>query len=281
MHSWELDTLLGAIREGGEIALRYYDSPSARLKSDRSLVTAADHAIERAYEELFDRPEQGSYLIGEETIHRKSQQYVEHAFQEVAWIVDPIDGTAPYAHHIPTWGISIARMECGKITDGAIYLPVMREVFITSGSEILSGTHSCNGFDDLSLSPLEVVRKKPDDGGMIALTQSVAKSGTIVVPNPVQALACAVVPLVYLLIGRYLGYNGTVKLWDIAGALAMLTRAEFSCVFIDGPPLGTDVTAAQYHLEESDPRRWFLRSPLVCGSSREVVDYMLKAIRQV
>ncbi|MBT3272180.1 MAG: hypothetical protein HN368_03420, partial [Spirochaetales bacterium] len=263
MNTWNVNEILAAMRQGGEIALSYYESPSARLKSDMSLVTEADHAIEHAFEELFDIPEEGSYLIGEETIHKKDNRYVEKALEEVAWIIDPIDGTAPYAHHIPTWGISIARMEGGVITDGAIYLPVTGEMYITSGSEILAGTHPCDSFEELELKPIKIVRRKPDVGGMVALTQTVVKRGTFTLDNPVQALACAVLPMAYLLTGRFLGYTGTVKLWDIAGALAMLTRAEFTCKLMNGTVVGTAVSPEVYHLDEDSPYRWFLRDRII------------------
>lgn len=262
--------MLGALKQAGETAIGYYDAPSARLKSDRTIVTEADHAIEAIFEELWDHPESGSYLIGEETIHRKDEAYVSNAFSRTAWVVDPIDGTAPYAHHIPTWGISIARMVRGTITDGAIYLPVTDEVFITRGAEILYGSIA-------GQTPLSVVRSGPEPSGMVALTQAVAKQGSFIAENPVQALVCAVLPLAYLLMGRFLGYTGTLKLWDIAGAVAMLTRAEFCCVLMNGTTVGTEVSSEVYHLDKDSPKRWFLKDRLFCGPSREVVDYLLSA----
>ncbi len=271
MKDWNIQRVLAALEEGGQIAMSYYEAPSARLKSDRSIVTEADHAIERAFGQLLDNPESGSYLIGEETVHTKDSSYLEAAFKHVAWIVDPIDGTAPYAHHIPTWGISLARMESGVITDGAIFLPITNEMFITDGDQILYGRPD-------ELAPLSIVRREPDSGGMIALTQSVVKLGTFRADNPVQALACAVLPLTYLMLGRYLGYQGTVKLWDIAGALAMLTRAEFPCVLMNGTIVGNAVTDLVYHLDPKSPQRWALRDRLICGPSREAIDYLLNAV---
>lgn len=270
MKDWDIQHISDLLVEGGRIALDYYEAPSARLKSDLSIVTEADHAIEHAFGRILDSPETGSYLIGEETVHTKKADYLDAALSEVAWVVDPIDGTAPYAHHIPTWGISLARMEQGTITDGAIYLPITNEMFITDGKAILYGCPE-------KLAPLTVIRRQTDKGGMIALTQSVVKLGTFKADNPVQALACAVLPLTYLLLGRYLGYQGTVKLWDVAGALAMLTRAGFTCVLMNGTVVGNAVTDQVYHLEATSPRRWFLRDRMICGPSQEAVDYLLAA----
>lgn len=277
MTEWIPEKILTALIESGRTALSYYDAPEARLKSDRSIVTTADHAIEKDLIALLEEPDAGSYVIGEETVDTKSQSYIDEAFKKIAWIVDPIDGTAPYAHHIPMWGVSIARMENGVITDGGIYLPVIGEIFISDGSKILySSKADATTMSDLS--PIETSKTPPEPSKMIAVTQSVVKHGSFTLDNPAQALACAVVPLTYILLGRYMGYMGTLKLWDIAGCLALLDRAGFYCVMQNGLEVGCKVTNDVFRLEPDDPRRWFIRDRLYCGSTKEVVDYLLRGI---
>ena len=259
MTDWIPEDVLAALTDGGKVALSHYDRPDARLKSDNSIVTEADHAIEHDLDVRFNHPEAGSYLIGEETVDTKSKSYIDDAFSNVAWIVDPIDGTACYAHHIPIWGISIARMEKGTITDGGVYLPVTGEVFISKGPAILYAAMPGKQITSRDLKPLEIVKRPPDARGMIAVTQSVVKHGAFSLGNPVQALACAVVPLTYMLLGRYIAYMGTLKLWDIAGCLALLSRAGFTCEYQDGTIIGNDVTDKIYNLEPDHPRRWYLK----------------------
>lgn len=278
MTDWIVDEVLSALSDGGEVAMRFYDSPDARLKSDKSIVTEADHAIEHDLEGRFNHPDTGSYLIGEETVDTKSERYIDDAFDNIAWVVDPIDGTACYANHIPIWGISIARMVKGTITDGGIYLPVTGEVFISDGPAILYGAKQGGRIEMRDLEPLEIAVRPPDVRGMIAVTQSIVKRGSISLANPVQALSCAVVPLSYMLLGRYIAYMGTLKLWDIAGCLALLSRAGFICEFQDGTILGNDVTETIYHLEPDHPRRWYIKERLLCGATREAVDYLRQGL---
>jgi len=278
MTEWKMEDVLTALLDAGEVALHYYDHPDARLKSDKSIVTDADHAIEHDLEKLFNHPENGSYLIGEETVDTKSNAFIEEAFRNVAWIVDPIDGTACYAHHIPIWGISIARMERGTITDGGIYLPVTGEVFISEGPAILYGSMPGTRMTPQDLSPVEIVKNAPDVSGMIAVTQSIVKHGSLSLGNPVQALSCAVVPLTYLLLGRYIAYLGTLKLWDIAGCTALLNRAGYTCMFENGDVLGADVTESFYNLEPDHPRRWWLKERMLCAGSPDAIDYLLKGL---
>ena len=104
MVDWKVPVITEVLAECAEIALRHYHAPSVALKSDRSLVTQADHEVEAHFASRLDDPHRGSFVIGEETIHSRSAEYVDEAMKGIAWIVDPIDGTAPYAHHIPTWG---------------------------------------------------------------------------------------------------------------------------------------------------------------------------------
>lgn len=279
MIDWRIDTVLKAMTKAADIAIAFYEKPGTRIKSDRTLVTEADLQIENALCGIFENPADGSYLIGEETVHQKGRPYLESALDRVAWVVDPIDGTAPYAHHIPTWGISIARMERSVISDGAIYLPITGEVFITQHDGILHGIAHQNELTESDLAPLNVIRREPDEGGMIAITQSFAKRGYIDSPNPVQALACAVMPLSYLLLGRYLGYVGTLKLWDIAGALALLSNADFHCTMIDGTIVGRRVTNEKYAIDHNDPhKRWQMTDLCVCGSSKPVTDYLISCL---
>lgn len=278
MIKWNMEEVLTALLDAGDVALHYYDHPDAQLKSDNSIVTEADHAIEHDLEKLFNHPENGSYLIGEETVDTKSNEFIEEAFRNVAWIVDPIDGTACYAHHIPIWGISIARMEEGKITDGGVYLPVTGEMFITDGPDILHGAVRGTRMTARDLKPVEIAKKAPDVSGMIAVTQSVVKRGSLSLGNPVQALSCAVFPLTYLLLGRYIAYMGTLKLWDIAGCTALLTRAGFTCMFQNGTLLGNEVTEKYYNLEPDHPRRWWVKEKMLCGGSPEAIEYLQKGL---
>lgn len=275
--TWNPEFITTILSKSADIALRHYNAPSTSIKSDMSLVTEADHEIEAYLVSMLDDPDTGTFIIGEETIQSRTEDYIDRAFSGVAYIVDPIDGTAPYAHHIPTWGISIGRMENYTLTDGAIYLPVTDELFITRNESVEYGHINSNR--TVITTPenrLEFAEKKTS--GMIALTQGIAKGRGIDVPNPVQAMGCAVLPLAYLLLDRYIGYIGKVKLWDCAGALPMLERAGFVSTFTDGTPVGTAVNDRLYTLAPGNRDQWKLRKRLVCASTNNIADYITGSI---
>lgn len=45
------------------------------------------------------------------------------------WIIDPLDGTTNFAHHLPIWALSIALEYDGEIVLGVVYDPTRREIF--------------------------------------------------------------------------------------------------------------------------------------------------------
>ncbi len=81
-----------------------------------------------------------------------------------------------------------------------------------------------------------------------------------------MVLGAAVVPLVGLLQGRFAGYLGSVRLWDIAGSVPLLFRKNFSMTVFPGGER-REVTAVvddrTYELEPGNRRRWKLRTDLL------------------
>ena len=133
---WDKEKITSILIEAGKIALHYYDSPECSMKADGSIVTNADLEIEKLFCTHFDNPPGNSYLLGEESIDERDSEYVPKGLQHSLYIVDPIDGTVSYANHIPTWGISIGYAAKGRIIEGAIYLPITGELFISEGEKV-------------------------------------------------------------------------------------------------------------------------------------------------
>jgi myo-inositol-1(or 4)-monophosphatase len=275
VRDWNVEKIAALLCAAGRTALRHYESPEASFKADRSIVTAADKEIEALLAVEFDRPEEGAYLIGEETCATRDEKYIARALTDVAWIVDPIDGTAPYAAHVPTWGISIGYAEGGVVTEGAIFLPVTGEIFVTDGARVL---YACDprrqtAFDRASLGDLPVRRRPLDDAGLVAITQAIAKRGKFDARNSVHALSCAVMPMPYLCLGRYLAYIGTLCLWDFAGGLAIVKKCGFTTRFLGGGAV-TGKIADDCRLEAGGLARWAARDHIIFAPSEEVADFV-------
>ena len=120
--SWNRDEIVDLLTEAGEIAKSAKRNIQREVKPDQSIVTQADRQIESVLSKRLERPDEGVYFIGEETIGEKGEDYVQNALRSEAFVVDPIDGTVPYSYGMPNWGISIGHMVNSRLTDGAVYL---------------------------------------------------------------------------------------------------------------------------------------------------------------
>jgi len=269
--AWQKETLIDLLLEAGAIAVCERRELRFEEKPDRSIVTAADHAIEKLFISALEAPERGTYLIGEETVATKGESYLEAAMRGETYVVDPIDGTSPYAHRLPNWGISVGRMEAGALTDGAVYLPDCHEIFISEGRAVLHGRQVEGSLTEprsgrWEWQEIDGPRLEWNPHTPVAITQALAKKGQVDLPNPVMVLGVAVVPMTGLLDGRFLAFLGSVKLWDVAGALPLLLRRGFQATVVKDGKV-EEVTAwvdeRAYRLEPGSRKRWAFHSDLL------------------
>ena len=93
-------------REAGRQLLDWRGRAVASVKADGSVVTEADHAVDRF---LFQRiqaryPDHGVLSEEADTIY---------GGQPFTWVIDPLDGTTNYALGVCYWGCSIAVLSGG------------------------------------------------------------------------------------------------------------------------------------------------------------------------
>ncbi|GAB6857306.1 inositol monophosphatase family protein [Microbacterium xylanilyticum] len=113
-----------------DLALRLADAADAQslprfdaadlnvsLKADRSHVTDADLATERAIRGILqaERPEDG--ILGEE--------FGTSGDSRRQWIIDPIDGTANFLRGVPMWGTMISLAVDGVAQVGVVSMPAL------------------------------------------------------------------------------------------------------------------------------------------------------------
>lgn len=275
MINWKRETIVELIMKAGHIALDHFENPAAEQKPDQSLVTAADHAVEAFLgNHLLDGAD--ATLLGEETVGVTDQQTIDSVLKGVTWIVDPIDGTASYANRLPTWGISLSRMEDGFLTDGALFLPRAGVLLVTDGDQVLYGEEASgpSQWSFRNLSPVSVTERPYTPMGMISLPREAARRGRFLGVNPLQANGSAVYTLAHLVLGSYLAYVARIRLWDVAGAIPILRRLRFLVQFPDGRSLHDTITERDWVLKPGDPRSWKSNGPLYIAGSQDTVDYL-------
>lgn len=109
-----LEKYLAAAHEAVDLAdkilLRSRDR-SATFKGDRDPVTETDLAIERAMRDCLHHATPEAGFLGEET---------GGSTEGLAWVLDPIDGTANFTHGVPLTAVSLALLDHGEPVVGLI-----------------------------------------------------------------------------------------------------------------------------------------------------------------
>ena len=122
----KLQTVIAELAEK-ELMLRF-NNVGHSIKSDGSLLTEADTAMQQAIEEfvLDEWPQYG--LLGEEMSADQQQRLLDEN-QSGLWVLDPLDGTRNFASGVPIFSISIALLVQNEVVLGLIYDPVRKECF--------------------------------------------------------------------------------------------------------------------------------------------------------
>jgi myo-inositol-1(or 4)-monophosphatase len=276
---WNPEQIIEILSEASQIAMKYFRNIDAQVKEDKSLVTQADLDIEAFLIKKLTK-ENELWLIGEESISKQSEDYILSSLKHKAYIVDPIDGTAPYANGLPSWGISIGYTEKGVMTEGAVYLPVTGELYISDRGKNLYTNHWFPWNNEGERAELELLKAKVNklgSGAMVAITQGVGKRGELHMHNPIQALACAVVPLCYLLHGRYLAYTGKLKVWDMAGAFPLLKNASFVAYASDWTELKGNIFE-DCNWQADANVRWRMRGPTTFAANSDIAQEVIASM---
>lgn len=113
-------------QDAGALARRYFDERGTltpELKGPQDWVSAADRDVETFVRNAIAEAYPGDAFLGEET----AAAYA--AVSDRVWIVDPIDGTHNFLRGVRYWNVSIAYVEGGLRTLGAVCDPMHGELY--------------------------------------------------------------------------------------------------------------------------------------------------------
>lgn len=113
-----------AIKTGRYLKKMFYLPKDVCYKGEIDIVTDSDIKAEKIIINSIKKAFPKHDIVAEETknfYNRKSKGF--------RWIIDPIDGTTNFAHGYPFFCVSIGLEFDGKIILGAIYNPLLNELF--------------------------------------------------------------------------------------------------------------------------------------------------------
>ena len=118
-----LDFAVALAAEVGELILRYFDDPELTVerKRDATPVTVADRQAEQLIRDRVAESWPGDGVLGEEFDETTGTS----GFR---WILDPIDGTKSFIHHVPLFGTLIGLEHDGQMVAGVCRMPALDEV---------------------------------------------------------------------------------------------------------------------------------------------------------
>ena len=124
-------------------------------------------------------------ILTEETGHH-------HQKSDYLWMIDPLEGTLNYAHHLPLWAVNIGLFHKGKPFVGVIYIPMLKELFYAekrTGAYLNGKKIHVNNDSDLLKTFIAITTMGP--------TQ-IPISGYLL-----RGLGCAGLELAYVACGRF------------------------------------------------------------------------------
>src|SRR5262245_9439599 len=228
MREGELDArekaLAEIMREAGELARKLYLNPEnlgVKLKGKQDYITVADGEVERLIVGRLGERFPDDAMLGEEG----GAQGGGKALGDAIWIIDPIDGTANFAHRIPHFSISIGFLSGGRPQLGAIGAPMYGEIFRARrgrGAYCNDRRMKVAGTSDINRAIVELgwSVRRPAHAYALLLERVLATGATF------MRAGSGALGLAYVADGRTHGYCELhINAWDVAAGLLLVEEA--------------------------------------------------------
>ena len=215
------DVGVAAAARAGEILLNYWGKThTVEKKGAINLVTEADLASENAIIQLIRAVFPDHSVLAEES-------GVTLGTDAYEWIIDPLDGTTNFAHHLPDFSLSIALAFEGDIVFGAVLNPVTGELFCGTRGE----GSTLNG-RSIRVSRTKVIGESLLVTGFPYNLQSVIRplidrfERCLMAAQGVRRLGSAALDLCYVACGRFDGFwEQDLAPWDTAAGVVIAQEA--------------------------------------------------------
>lgn len=157
---------------------------------------------------------------------------------KIRWIIDPLDGTVNFAHSLPIFSVSIAAEFNNEIFCGAIYQPMLNELFYASkgyGAFLNNNPISVSKNSDFESSFLVTgfpynINTNPHN--CIDHFVSIIQRGI-----PIRRLGSAAIDMAYVACGRFDGFwEINLNPWDVAAGIILVKEAGGSVTQYDKKP---------------------------------------------
>lgn len=212
------------VKESGELFRKgFYENKQITYKGAVDLLTEYDVAIEKELTGKLQDLFAGYTIVGEES-------WGGGEIPKNAVIIDPIDGTTNFVHHIPFCAISVGVWEDGEPKYGVVYNPITDEMFTAErgcgaylNGEKISVSETSELQKTLVATGFPYTKSEAGDDFLWAVEKIKA-----ILPHTrdVRRLGAASVDLCYIAKGIFDAYYEiNLKPWDTAAGVLVVTEA--------------------------------------------------------
>jgi len=134
-----------------KILNKFFNHTTAQLKTDGSIVTEADVAMQEVLKLELNKIAPDVQMLGEEMSLQHQNEVIQNS--QSYWCLDPVDGTNNFHHGVPLFAISLALVRDKRLTLGIIYDPIRKETFSASEKSGLR----INGLNQIQMTQPETL----------------------------------------------------------------------------------------------------------------------------
>ena len=225
--------ILDILKQAGRISQELQSSVKPTVKIDNSVVTEADLRItEMAKEKLAPFLALDNHFLIDEESEADLPPPGDPFYKtiEYIWVLDPVDGTSPYAHGMPLYGTILGLLKNGKPWLGGNYMPALGELFLHDGER---ATYTKNPENRISKTQeiLPITLPEPNDDSIYFIDPPFMNSmgpdnAPCIAMNPYTAVVFNTWPT----IGRARGNTFRAKIWDFVGSWPVWEAAGFQFI---------------------------------------------------
>ncbi|MFZ1988985.1 MAG: inositol monophosphatase [Alphaproteobacteria bacterium] len=228
LHQFETELAIRAVIDGAQIVEKRSPGQVSRWGAGRDIITDLDTELEKRIRDILSVS--GYLVVGEEF---GAADFGARDKSKPAWIVDPLDGTVNFLNGLDFFGVSVGLYEDGTFPVGAVCFPRSEELFCTYGGNraLLNGRRLMHdhilpndalvvgAFSSAKDDPVMRAKEYQLFGTINDLTSGCLRLGSIAMgicyaaANKVNAV-----------------YGLRVRIWDVAGALAIARYADCKIV---------------------------------------------------
>lgn len=203
-----------------------------QTKSDGSLVTEADLAMQAKVQTALAQLTPGIPLVGEETPEHEALRVMQ-APNAVFWCLDPLDGTTNFASGVGFFAVSLALVVERRAELGVIYDPILDECFFAQ-----RGMGAWLNDTSLTTLPQTTVPLRQGVGIVDFKRLSPALATRLVTHPPYssqRSFGSVALDWCWVAAGRgHVYLHGKQKIWDYAAGALILAEAGGHASTLEG-----------------------------------------------